>query len=198
MLKLGTCLYNFIWENSLPDAIRRAAGLGFRGLEVMGTLPQLDTRSFGARERDELLKVVEDTGVEIVSVNPTFIDINLASRSDAFRLESIREVKACIDVAAALGAEIVVVGPGRRHPLILEPLGLSDSLAHPAMRECIDYAESKQIIFGLENITSLYMVCSDEIARFVDDIDSPYCKAVLDTANARYTEDPADAVRGTG
>jgi sugar phosphate isomerase/epimerase len=198
VLKLGTCLYNFIWENSLPDAIRRAAGLGLRGLEIMGTVPQLDVRGFGPRERDELVRVVQETGVEIVSINPTFIDINLASRSEAFRNESIREVKACIDVAAALGARIVVVGPGRRHPLILEPLELSDRLAHPALRECIEHAAAREVIVGVENITSLYKVRSDEIAAFVDEVDSPYCRAVFDSANARYTEDPARAVRVLG
>ncbi|MDQ7803454.1 sugar phosphate isomerase/epimerase family protein [Amycolatopsis sp. A133] len=198
MLKLGTCLYNFIWENSLPDAVRRAADLGFRGLEIMSTPPQLDTRTFGTRERDELSRVVAETGVEILSINPTFIDINLASRSDAFRNESIREVKAATDVAEMLGARIVVVGPGRRHPLILEPVELSDGLAHPAMRECIDYAAAKGIIFGLENITSLYKVRSEEIAAFVDEVDNPYCRVVFDSANARYVEDPAAAVRILG
>jgi sugar phosphate isomerase/epimerase len=198
VLKLGTCLYNFIWQNSLPDAVRRAAGLGFRSLEIMATQPQLDARTFGAKERDELLEVVRETGVEIVSVNPTFIDINLASRNEVFRRESVREIEACIDVAAAIGAQIVVVGPGRRHPLILESPQLSDSLAHPAIRECVAYAASKGIIVGIENITSLYMIRSDEIARFVDDVGSPYCKVVFDTANARYAEDPAQAVRVLG
>jgi sugar phosphate isomerase/epimerase len=99
VLKLGTCLYNFIWQNSLPDAVRRAAGLGFRSLEVMATQPQLDARTFGAKQRDELLEVVRETGAEIVSVNPTFLDINLASRNEVFRRESIREIEACIDVA---------------------------------------------------------------------------------------------------
>jgi deoxyribonuclease-4 len=198
VLKLGTCLYNFIWDNTLPDAIRRAAAHGLGALEIMATPPQLDARTFGSAQRDELLKVLEDTGTEIVSINPTFIDLNLASRNDTFRRESVNEVKACIDVAAGLGAKIVVVGPGRRHPLVLDPLDMSDRLAHPAIRECIDYAASKGIIYGFENITSLYMVRSDEIAAFIDAVDNPYCKAVYDAANARYAEDPVEAVRILG
>jgi sugar phosphate isomerase/epimerase len=198
VLKLGTCLYNFIWDNDLPGAIRRAAAHGLTALEVMATPPQLDARAFDGRQRDELLRVMDDTGTRIVSVNPTFIDLNLASRNDTFRRESVIEVKACIDVAAALGAEIVVVGPGRRHPLVLDPLEMSDRLAHPAIRECIDYAASKGVIYGFENITSLYMVRSDEIAAFVDEVDNPYCRAVYDAANARYAEDPVEAVRVLG
>jgi len=198
VLRLGTCLYNFIWENSLGEAVKRAARLGFGGLEIMATYPQLNPRLFDQEQQAELRQMIDETGVEVISVNPTFIDINLASRNETFRRESIREIMACVDVAAAVGAPIVVVGPGRRHPLILEPVGLSDQLAHPAMRECIDYAESKGITFGLENITSLYMVRSDELAEFVDKVDSPYCKVVYDAANARYAEDPADAVRALG
>jgi sugar phosphate isomerase/epimerase len=198
MLKLGTCLYNFIWEDDLPGAIRRAAGHGLSALEVMATPPQLDARRFDGSQRDALLQVMEETNTRIVSINPTFIDVNLASRNDTFRRESVAEVKACIDVAAALGAEMVVVGPGRRHPLVMDPLDMSDRLAHPAIRECIDYAASKGVIYGFENITSLYMVRSEEIAAFVDAVDNPYCRAVYDAANARFAEDPAEAVRTLG
>ena len=197
-MKLGTCLYNFIWDLPLPDALERAAGYGFRAVEIMTIAPQLDARQFGPRERDTVREIVERLGVRVVSLNPTFIDLNLASRNDTFRRESVNEVKATIDVAAAIGAEIVVIGPGRRHPLVLEPLELSDSLAHPAMRECIDYAAERGVIYGFENITSLYMVRSEEIAAFVDDVDSPYCKAVYDVANALYVEDPAAGIRTLG
>jgi sugar phosphate isomerase/epimerase len=134
----------------------------------------------------------------VISLNPTFIDLNLGSRNDTFRQESIQEVKACIDVAAKLNAKLVVVGPGRRHPLVLEPLGMVDQLAHPAMRECIEYAESKGIIYGFENITSLYMVHCEEVADFIDRVDSPYCKAVYDVANASYHENPAEGIRVLG
>ena len=75
---------------------------------------------------------------------------------------------------------------------------MSDRLAHPAIRECIDYASSKGVIYGFENITSLYMVRSEEIAAFIDEVDSPFCRAVYDVANARLHEDPAEGVRILG
>ena len=198
MLKLGTCLYNFIWQDDLATAVNRAASLGLRGLEIMATAPQLDVRTFDDAQCAELLRLVQESGVEVISLNPTFIDLNLGSRNDTFRQESIQEVKACIDVAAKLNAKLVVVGPGRRHPLVLEPLDMVDRLAHPAMRECIEYAESKGVIYGFENITSLYMVHCEEIADFIDRVDSPYCKAVYDVANASYHENPAGGIRVLG
>lgn len=198
MLKLGTCLYNFIWQNDLLGAIERAASLGLGGLEIMATSPQLDVRTFSHAQRDKLLRLTEELGVAVISLNPTFIDLNLGSRNDTFRQESIREVKACIDVAASLEAKLVVIGPGRRHPLVLEPVNMIDRLAHPAMRECIEYAESKGIVYGFENITSLYMVRCEEVADFIDRVDSPYCRAVYDVANASYYENPADGIRLLG
>ncbi len=197
-MKLGTCLYNFIWASPLDTAIERAAGFGFRAVEVMTIAPQLDARRFTEADAVGVREVLDRHAMQIVSLNPTFIDLNLASRNNSFRQESINEVKATIDVAVMLGAEIVVIGPGRRHPLVLEPLELSDSLAHPAMRECIDYAASKGIIYGFENITSLYMVRSEEIAAFIDEVDNPYCRAVYDVANGLYVEDPASAIRLLG
>jgi sugar phosphate isomerase/epimerase len=197
-VKLGTCLYNFIWDHPLPEAIEHAASFGFRAIEIMTTPPQLDARAFSAADADMVREVAERHGVQIISLNPTFIDLNLASRNDTFRRESVNEVKATIDVAVALGAAIVVVGPGRRHPLVLDPLEMSDRLAHPAIRECIDYAASKGIIYGFENITSLYMVRSEEIAEFIDKVDNPYCQAVYDVANGYYVEDPAAGIRTLG
>lgn len=198
VLKLGTCLYNFIWQDDLQSAMKRAASLGLRGLEIMATPPQLDVRAFGEAQCEEVVQLAARLGVEIVSLNPTFIDLNLGSRNETFRRESVREVKFCIDVAARLGAKLVVIGPGRRHPLVLEPLEMVDRLAHPAMRECIEYAESKGIVYGFENITSLYMVHCEEVAGFIDEVNSPYCKAVYDVANASYYEDPAQGIRLLG
>lgn len=197
-MKLGTCLYNFIWDLPLLDAMERAASHGFRAVEIMTIAPQLDARRFSPADRDAVREAADRLDVRIVSLNPTFIDLNLASRNDTFRRESVNEVKATIDVAVALGAEIVVIGPGRRHPLVLEPLAMSDGLAHPAIRECIDYAAERGVIYGFENITSLYMVRSEEIAAFIDEVDNPYCKAVYDVANGFYVEDPAAGIRTLG
>jgi deoxyribonuclease-4 len=197
-VKLGTCLYNFIWDYPVLEAMERAASYGFKGVEIMTIYPQLDARKFGTAERDQMLAAMDRLNLKVVSLNPTFIDLNLASRSDTFRQESINEVKATIDVAAEIGAELVVIGPGRRHPLVLEPLEMSDSFAHPAMRECIDYAANRGVIYGFENITSLYMVRADEIAEFIDKVDNPYCRAVYDVANGLYVEDPATAIRTLG
>jgi sugar phosphate isomerase/epimerase len=197
-VKLGTCLYNFIWDYPVLEAMDRAAGYGFKGVEIMTIYPQLDARKFGPADRDNIIETMTRLDMRVVSLNPTFIDLNLASRNDTFRRESITEVKATIDVAAAIGAEIVVIGPGRRHPLVLEPLAMSDSLAHPAIRECIDYAAERGVIYGFENITSLYMVRHEEIGEFIDKVDNPYCKAVYDVANGLYVEDPATAIRALG
>lgn len=199
MLKLGTCLYNFIWQSPLDDAIRRAASLGFGAIEIMATPPQLDPRTFDGAQRDAVLQVLEETGVEVVAVNPTSLDMNLASRNDTFRRESVNEVKACIDVAAALNAKMVLVAAGRRHPLVLDPLDISNSRAHPAIRECVEYAASKEIIYGFENVPTLYYERAEEIAAFIDEMDNPYCRAVFDSANARWTkQDIGEAVRIMG
>jgi sugar phosphate isomerase/epimerase len=195
MQKLGTAIYTYIWDLSLHEAIERAAQLGFRAIEVMTIAPQLDPRTFSQQDREELVSLCDRLGVEIVSLNPTFIDLNLASRNDTIRRVSIEEVKSDIDLAKDIGAEIVVVGPGRRHPLVLEPMELSRSLAEPAIMECVEYAEKREVIYGFENITSRFMVHSDEIAEFIDKVDSPYCQAVVDVANAYYVEDPADFLR---
>lgn len=75
---------------------------------------------------------------------------------------------------------------------------LSRSLAEPAIIECIEYADKHGVIYGFENITGRFMVQADEIAEFIDRVDSPYCRSVVDVANAYYVADPADFLRVLG
>jgi sugar phosphate isomerase/epimerase len=86
----GGCTYSYLWTLSLDDAVNRLADLGFRSIELMATPPHLWPAEFARSERAALRRLCASRGMTITSVNPTYLDLNLASLNPGFRAETVR------------------------------------------------------------------------------------------------------------
>lgn len=188
-LKLGTAQYTYLWDYSLRDSLKKVRDLGFKYIELMTTPPHFWARDMTREERKRLRSQIERLGLELVAINPTFLDINLASPNPGFRSESLRQIKEQIGLAHDLGAKIIVVILGRRHPLLAPPVKtVWKKYGREGVLACVDYAEKKKVIFGLENGPSLF-IDRTELMRFVwDEVKSPWMKFVYDVANASMVE----------
>jgi sugar phosphate isomerase/epimerase len=190
-LPLGSAVYTYLWECPLEAAIERCARLGFATLEVPTTPPFLWPAHFGPFERRQLRRRMRDAGVRLFSLNPTFLDLNLISLNPAIREASLAEAKETVRLAADLGAELVVLAPGRRHPLIPSPLDDAEEVAVEQIGECVELATQVGVTIGVENVPGLFVATGSQVARLVERVDSLRCRAVFDVANALMVEDPA-------
>ena len=120
-LKLAGCTFGWLHRAPLADALRSLSAHGVRAIELTTAAPHLFTRHFGPYERKDLARLLRALGLEVVSVNPSFADINLVSTNPEIRDISERQLVAEIELAADLGARHVVVIPGRRHALAPAP-----------------------------------------------------------------------------
>ena len=120
-LKLAGCTFGWLHRAPLADALRSLSAHGVRAIELTTAPPHLFTRHFGPYERKDLARLLRALGLEVVSVNPSFADINLVSTNPEIRDISERQLVAEIELAADLGARHVVVIPGRRHALAPAP-----------------------------------------------------------------------------
>jgi sugar phosphate isomerase/epimerase len=120
-LPLSGCTFGWLHLAALPDALRALAGHGFASLELTTAPPHLFAPAFGPYERQELARTVAALGMRVVSVNPSFVDINLISTNPEICEISARQIIANLELAADLGASFVVVIPGRRHALAPAP-----------------------------------------------------------------------------
>src|SRR5215469_12981513 len=116
VLPLSGCSFGWLHLAPLADALRALAGQGFRSLELTTAPPHLFAPAFGPYERRELAATLTGIGLQVVSVNPSFADINLVSTNPEIREVSERQLIANIELAADVGARYVVVIPGRRPP----------------------------------------------------------------------------------
>jgi sugar phosphate isomerase/epimerase len=194
-LKLGTAQYTYLWNCSLDDSLREIKALGFTYVELMTTPPHIWPPGFSKQRRRDLRNLIDELDLELVAINPTFLDINMASANPGIRKESVLQIQDQITLAHDVGARIVVVMIGKRHPLLAPSVELVwREFAREGVLRCVEHAEKQKIIFGLENGPSLFIETSGAMRDILREVDSPWMKAVFDVANATMVEDVASGL----
>ena len=102
-LPLAGCTFGWLHRAPLADALRALSRHGVRAVELTTAPPHLFTRHFGRYERLELARLLRRLELRVVSVNPTFVDINLVSTNPEIWEASVRQLIAEIELAADLG-----------------------------------------------------------------------------------------------
>jgi sugar phosphate isomerase/epimerase len=197
-LPLSGCSFGWLHLAPLPDALRALARQGLRSLELTTAPPHLSAAAIGPYERRELARLLAALQLRVVSVNPSFLDLNLVSTNPEIREVSERQLIANIELAADLGADYVVVIPGRLHALAPAPAEAARAVLDQGLARLVARAEALGITIGLENSPYGYLGRSGDLIEVVDHWSSPRLRVTYDVANALAIEDPAEGVRQVG
>jgi sugar phosphate isomerase/epimerase len=193
-LPLAGCTFGWLHRAPLAGALRALSGHGVRAIELTTAPPHLFTPHFGQYERRELARLLRALEIRVVSVNPTFVDINLISTNPELREASVRQLIAEIELAADLGAPYAVAVPGRRHQLAPAPAGAAREVLDDALARLTARAAEVGVTVALENSPYGYLGTSAELLEIVRQWDTPSLRVTYDVANALAQEDPADGV----
>jgi sugar phosphate isomerase/epimerase len=194
-LALSGCSFGWLHQAPLVTALHALARHGFTTLELSTVPPHMFTRFFGPYERQELRRLLRALGLHVVSVNPSFTDINLISTNPEIREISERQLMAEIELAADLEARYVVVIPGRRHGLAPAPDDAAEAILHDGLGRLLDRAGPLGVTIVLENSPYGYLGTSAELLQIARHWDVAHLRLVYDVANALAQEDPADGIR---
>ena len=161
---------------SLKGRIKKAVGLGM--LKMSG----------GPAEK---LKVLKELGFDGVEVGPGEVDpevLNKAAEETGMKAHgvvngwSLDDIPKSIDYACAIGADSVLIVPGK-----VEDGVFYDELyarSQKIYREtAIPYAAEKKMPLLVENVWNNFLLSPLEMARFVDELDSPWLAAYFDVGN---------------
>ena len=187
---------------NLREVARRAASIGFDAIELVGE-PGL----YGA---SEVRDVLGDMGLRVQSIcgmhpGPDPQDLRLFSHPDAREREkAVDYVKACVDLAAGVGARSVLVVPslvGQPVPKVSKEADL-DAAVEP-MRRASEYAGSMDILLTIEPINryEVGLVNSlDDAIGLAERIGHPACRIMGDTFHMQTEEGDgiANAIRRAG
>lgn len=135
-------------------------------------------------------KLVQDLGFD--GVEPTVGDktdpeeIRAASESTGLPVHgvvngSVNNIKGAIDRALLYGSNSVLLVAGR----VDEKKAYADNYAETqaTIREAIPYAEEKQVLLLVENVWNNFLLSPLEMARYLDELESPIIGAYFDIGN---------------
>jgi sugar phosphate isomerase/epimerase len=192
-LTIGACTYSWLWDLPLQDAVRRIAGMGFHYFELMSHAPHCWPREWSTADRKAFRQLVEAAGLRVSSINPTFLDINLASPNPGIREESITQLRETIHLAHEIGAGIVVAPAGRKHMLLAPDQAYLWRLVREALEILLADCERLSVTFGLENAYNV-IPSAPMLVQMCRELSHPKLKLVYDVANATMVESPLDGL----
>ncbi len=192
-LTCGACTYSWLWDQPLSDAVERIAGLGFTYFELMSAPPHCWPRDWSAADRTAFRRHYESCGLRLTSVNPTFLDLNLASPNPGIREESIRQLREAIRLACDVGAGIVVAPGGRKHLLMAPDPAYLLGRVKEALESLLPDCEQLGVVFGLENGYNVTHTAG-LMVQVCRELSHPRLKLVYDVANATMVESPLEGL----
>lgn len=196
--KLACATFSYLYVCSLDDALRRLGNIGFREIELTVCLPHVWPRTMDQADRSAMRRLFDKHDLTPCLLNQRFNDVNIASINPGIREETIQEVKDDIDLAADLGAPLVIIVPGKPTPLFSPPEDEIWRLAREGVERCVEHGARRGVTCVLENVG--YSLCprGRDLRRMAEEVGSEYCKVHYDAANANLFESPAEAIREIG
>lgn len=178
-LRLGMAAYSFVNEFrngdiNMKQFIDYCYNLGLDGVELTSYFFESESDSYLLDLRNKCFHL----GMDITG---TAIGNDFVTPDKQERQKQVQDVKKWIDKAVVLGApSIRVFGGGSI------PDGHTENDAYdwviPSMQECVDYAAQKGIVLAMANHGG-FPVTSEQVIKVIQEIDSPWFGALLDTGN---------------
>jgi hexulose-6-phosphate isomerase len=165
---------------SVSDSLSYARAAGYDSLELRvraeGELtPATDAAALRAWSRE-----AERLGVAIPSLAPDMCS-GFAS-ADAAQRESAREgLRGSLRVAAALGADTILVHPGQLTPQVRYDVMYAN--LRDIMRGIAPEAEKLRVAVGVENVWNKFLLSPLEARRFLEEVGSEYVGVYFDVGN---------------
>jgi len=192
---LGAVNYTYLYTADILTSIDRLAALGFRSCELMTVPPHLSPDTADPARRRDVRARLERAGMELLAIQPGYLDLNISSTNERIRAEAVRHLCDYIDLAADLGSRFFVLGSGRRHPLIPAPLDWLYPQMVAAVIQIVRRAEERGVVVTVENIPTHVIERGEQLVALCQEVDSEACQVVYDVANGHLVEDPADGLR---
>ena len=187
--------YSYVWTMPAAACAHHLVKRGYRQIEFLLQPPHLSFDDFGPAARHDLRSALQDAGLTKTAINLPSLDHNLASPFARVRDASVRMFADTIDLAADIGADTVVVVPGRLSPLLPPSVADRTGWVGEGIARLLPRAEARGVCLAIENIPFAAFPQAAALERFVRGFTSSAIGACYDAANAHFVgESPADGI----
>lgn len=182
---IGMATSNFCLVKDIFESVRFAWENGFSGIEIWSDVPHcyVDDFSKEKAQRKKLQALLKESLLK-VSLHSPISGINIASVNHGIRKESIRQVKAAVDLAQDLSSELLVIHPGKKQSILPIVKEMGFNLNIQSITEIKNYAMEKGVKVILENCgveTDDWEENLEDFTRLVNACDIKVC---LDVGHA--------------
>jgi hexulose-6-phosphate isomerase len=177
--------------NTLPvlDRFQLARDCGFEEIECP-TTPEPD-------KVEEMLAASRKCGLRIHSVmNSEHWRSPLSSADPAVVEKSLEGMRTSLRNAKVWGADSVLLVPAVVNP----ETGYAQAWerSQRQIRKLIPLAQESRVVIGIENVWNKFLLSPLEMARYVDEFQSPWIRAYFDVGNVAISGYPHDWIRTLG
>jgi protein FrlC len=199
MMKLGLAT-SVLYQYAIIDAISMIAKCGYEGVDIWGGRPHVYRQDLSSAELQQLRKLIDDHGLLVSSFMPAFYRYphSLSSPNPKVRQVSISYMLECIDNAASLGANLVLVVPD--HSLY----GQSREDSQQRMIESIDTiahcaCNYQNVRLGIEILyydETDFINSTDDALNIIHQLGHDNIGVVLDTGTLNLSKEPVEDIIG--
>ena len=188
---------------SIEETIRRIAGFGYRGIELLADVPHAWPAGLLPERVDSIRKSLEEANLTISNINAFMMNAVADPRQPYwhpgwidpdphYRAIRREHTKRSLHLAAQLGAPHITTEPGGQLAEGQTRVAASQ-IFYDELMPCLDVAEQLGVGLLIEPEPDLLIERFDEYLEFVDRIDSPRVGLNFDVGHAYCVgEDPQD------
>lgn len=202
-IKKAVSIWAFPRNKPSVEAMKLAKEAGFQGIELAFAEDGEINFDSTAADMQRLSAEAQKAGIEITSLATGALWQHPLTSEDATTRERGRAiVRKCLELAAGLGVDAILVVPG------LVGRGTGAELivgyetawrrAQEALKELAPEAARHRVVIGVENVWNRFLLSPLEMKRFLQEIGSPWVMAYLDVGNILRFGYPQDWIRTLG
>jgi sugar phosphate isomerase/epimerase len=181
----GINTYSYTQSMSAADCVRTLAERGVRAVELM-FFPDHLWITDSAETINGLRRVIEQSGVKLVSVNGPNVDLNIAAATSEMRDYSIRLNAEYLRLAAELNAKGLILGPGKPNPLFPLPKEVMEGHFFRALDTLLPIAERDGVELWVENMPFAFLPDAEGMMSSLDRYGADSIGVCYDVANAHF------------
>ena len=172
-MKKGINVWSFRAGTSVSDCMSLAAKAGFDGIELALDEEGPVSLQSDPRQMTEIRSMASDLGLELPSLaTGLYWKYSLTDNDPRVRAKAQDIVKKQLELAAALGARVILVVPGLVQGQAdggngAVPYDVAYARAGEALRDLRADAESAGVIIGLENVWNKFLLSPLEMRNLI-------------------------------
>jgi sugar phosphate isomerase/epimerase len=185
----GVNTYSYTLSCTARECVQRLADRGFRAFELMMYPGHLWPAHMDKSARRELRDFIDGSDLSVTTLNMPNVDLNIAAATVEMREMTLGVLRGVVGLAADLGAEGVVIGPGKANPLFPMPRAQLMDYFYQALDQLVPLAHDSGTSIFVENMPFAFLPGATEMLDAVDRYGDARIGVVYDVANGHFVKE---------